>query len=662
MTGTKWRAAAAALFCWAFSTTMTAAQVPGLADPAAAFGRREAIAGATLSPDGRYVAFLAPSAGSGSDLMVTDAAGGQPARLVAQSDGKPMRFQWCDWADGRRLVCQAYAVTEAYATKLAMTRLVAVDMDGTNMKALAKRGDVLRQVRLSQVDGRVVGWKRDQGAVLLMRDYVPEVTIGTRLANTRDGIGVDLLDTRTLRAQTLEVPRANVSSYLADRDGAVRIMTIAQVSAGGLLTGRIDHLYRLRGSREWKPFSTSDANGAAGLRPVAVDGTSDSAYCFQRKDGRDVLVRVSLDGSLRVETLLANASVDIDDLVRLGRDGRVIGATLVNERREVVYFDAGYAKLAANLAKALPKLPLIDFAGADLAERKLLIFAGSDVDPGRYFIYDRDTRRLNELALARPELEHVALAPVKAVRYPAADGTMIPAYLTLPQGAVTNGLPAIVMPHGGPSARDEWGFDWLAQYFALRGYAVLQPNYRGSAGYGDAWYLNNGFRSWETSIGDVVAGGRWLAGQGIADPNKLGIFGWSYGGYAALQSGVVAPGLFKAIVAVAPVTDLALVREEARGFTNARLVAAEIGSGPQIAAASPARHAEAFRAPVLLFHGTDDLNVGVAESRLMNERLRGAGKPSTLVTYPGLDHGLPDSAARADMLRKADAFLRAAMK
>ncbi len=167
------------------------------------------------------------------------------------------------------------------------------------------------------------------------------------------------------------------------------------------------------------------------------------------------------------------------------------------------------------------------------------------------------------------------------------------------------------MPHGGPSARDEWGFDWLAQFFASRGYAVLQPNYRGSAGYGDAWYQKNGFQSWRTAIGDVNDAGRWLVAQGIADPAKLAIVGWSYGGYAALQSDVLDPSLFKAVVAIAPVTDLATLRPGQRDFTNYR-------RGAQLhrhraacrAKARPLRMPARSSAPVLLFHGDKDLNVG----------------------------------------------------
>jgi dipeptidyl aminopeptidase/acylaminoacyl peptidase len=248
------------------------------------------------------------------------------------------------------------------------------------------------------------------------------------------------------------------------------------------------------------------------------------------------------------------------------------------------------------------------------------------------------------------------MAPMRPVTYTASDGTQIPAYLTVPQGS-EGPVAAIVMPHGGPSLRDEWGFDWLVQFFAARGYAVLQPNFRGSAGYGEAWYGRNGFKAWETAIGDVNDAGRWLVEEGIADPAKLAIFGWSYGGYAALQSQVVAPDLFKAVVAVAPVTDLDLLKAEALNYTNSRLVAEFVGIGPHVEAGSPALHADRFAAPVLLFHGTSDLNVGVSHSRRMENRLQDADKNVRYVEYEAQDHGLGNDNARANMLYLAGEFL-----
>ena len=234
--------------------------------------------------------------------------------------------------------------------------------------------------------------------------------------------------------------------------------------------------------------------------------------------------------------------------------------------------------------------------------------------------------------------------------------------ITLPPGVDTpKDLPAIVMPHGGPSARDYWGFNWLAQFYASRGYVVLQPNFRGSTGYGDEFFKQNGFRSWPTAIGDVLDAGRWLVAQGIASPDKMAVVGWSYGGYAALQSAVVDPGLFKAVIAVAPVTDLVELKEQRRQWSDFVIVNREIGDGPHVREGSPALNAAKIKVPVLLFHGEMDRNVLIRQSREMADRLAAAGVPHELVTWPDLDHDLEDSAARAEMLRKSDAFLRKAM-
>ena len=253
------------------------------------------------------------------------------------------------------------------------------------------------------------------------------------------------------------------------------------------------------------------------------------------------------------------------------------------------------------------------------------------------------------------------MGKMKPVTFPASDGTQIPGYLTLPPGSEGKNLPAIVLPHGGPSARDYWGFDYIVQFFAARGYAVLQPNYRGSSGYGEAWFGKNGYQAWDVAIDDVNDAGRWLVSEGIADPGQLAIAGWSYGGYAALQSQVVAPDLYKAVVAIAPVTDLAYLRDDAREYTTSRLREEQLGDGPHIDAGSPRRHAERFAAPVALFHGTLDINVDVRHSRGMAEALKDKGKQVTYREYEELQHDLGDSKVRAEMLTDIDAFLSQAL-
>jgi dipeptidyl aminopeptidase/acylaminoacyl peptidase len=482
------------------------------------------------------------------------------------------------------------------------------------------------------------------------------------MLDKREGFGVDRLDTRSMSEKPVEMPNRTASEYISDGRGQVRIMGAEQVAGADQQdTGFVQYFYRAKGSRDWKKLSLYNSASQEGFNPYAVDPGLDVAYGLKKKDGRLALYSVALDGSGRETLVFAHPEVDVDGLVRIGRSGRVVGVTYVTEKRQAVYFDKSLDALAKSLSKALPGLPLIRIVDATADEGKLLIWAGSDTDPGRYYLFDKAGKQLNELMLSRPELEQTKLAAVKPVTYRAGDGTQVPAYLTLPPGKPAKGLPAIVMPHGGPGARDEWGFDWLAQFFASRGYAVLQPNFRGSTGYGDTWFKNNGFQSWRSAIGDVNDAGRWLVKEGIAEPSKLAIFGWSYGGYAALQANVLDPDLFKAVLAVAPVTDLNALKQEWEGWSNHQLVSREIGTGPHVREGSPAQNAGAIKVPVLLFHGDMDRNVGVGQSRMMESRLKGAGKKVELVVYPGLDHYLEDTKARTDMLRRSDAFLRATL-
>ncbi|HEX8554811.1 MAG TPA: S9 family peptidase [Sphingomonas sp.] len=630
------------------------------AQAAAAFGARERVIDASLSPDGTKIAFVQPGPQQSTVVQVLDVKTGsmKPVNVI---DGKPFAMTGCNWASDLRLVCTLYGVTNyASGPFLAYQRLVALDPDGNNAIALGARERTQNLVQ--QSDGYVVDWrdgKTDQ--VLLARNYLPSRADGMRAGGMADGLGVDLLDTRTGKVDHVEGAHPRATRYLGDGRGTIRIMGLDSVRLEAETRGVTEFMYRPANSRDWKPFSTYSAVNDQGLFPLAVDGQANVAYALADTDGRDVLYRVALDGSMKRELAFAHPQVDIDGIVRVGRAGRIVGARYVTDKPQVEYFDANYEKLVTGLSKALSKLPLIRVVDSSADETVHLIHAASDTDPGRYYLYNQVKKSLVPLGQDRPELSGVTLAKVQSVSYKAADGTAIPAYLTMPPGGATKGLPAIVMPHGGPAARDEWGFDWLAQFFANRGYAVIQPNYRGSSGFGQEWFQQNGFRSWKTAIGDVDDAGRWLISEGIADAKKMAIVGWSYGGYAALQSQVVDPDLFKAIVAIAPVTDLGMLRDEKKGFTNTTLARNYIGDGPHLEEGSPARHAAKFRAPVLMFHGTKDINVGVAQARAMDKKLRGANKTSELVVYPDIDHQLCDTAVRTDMLAKADAFLAKAL-
>jgi len=631
-------------------------------DPSHLFGVRESVQQIDISPDGQRVVFLQPGPGRTTGVYVHALDSSSEPRAIVHSDGDPERFRWCRFVTNDRLVCQIGGMVNSGGLLLPFSRLISLDTDGTHLTRLGQPSSAY-DARARQFDGSVLDWSGGEaGSILMAREIVPEQRgAGTRLSRAGDGLAVERIDVRTLRTQRVEQPNPRAEGYLSDGRGNVRIMsTLEQRGATGLAGTRVTFMYRTAASRDWREFSTFDTATGVGMYPVAVDAELDAAYVLQKLNGRYALYRVKLDGSLASELVHANERVDVDGVVWANRRTRVIGVTFAEEEQRVVYFDRAYATLSRSLGRSIPALPTIDFGATSADGNRILVHAGADNDAGRYYLYDRTARNLNEILAVRPQLEGTPLANVRSVTYPAADGTPIPAYLTLPPGrADARGLPAVILPHGGPSSRDVWGFDWLAQYLANRGYAVLQANYRGSAGYGDQWLQRNGFQSWRTSIGDIDAGARWLAAQGIADPARMAILGWSYGGYAALQAGATEPGLYKAIVAIAPVTDLQQVKDDARNYTSARNVADYIGSGPHIARGSPLRNAAAIAAPVLLFHGDLDLNVTIAHSRRMNEALRGAGKRSELVEFRGLEHDLADSAARQQMLERIGAFLQA---
>ena len=646
--------AVAAMMC----ASMAGAQSRTLAEDAAAFGAREAVSAPDLSPDGSTILYLTPGPGRKTVAVVGNLATGQFNKTLS-TDGSPESLQWCHYASQSRAVCRfagfvRWTGAVDNGIPVYFGRMIAVDLDGSKPKLLGQ-AETNSDAGLRQTDGEIIDWLPDaNGEVLVNRLYVPEAgTTGKLVYRNKRGWGVDRVDVTSLKSDTVEAPR-EAADYMTDGLGHVRLMSVSGARNSGIFTGDISYFYRTQGSRDWKDLFSGNYRD---FSPLAIDAATDSLYVLKKKNGRYALYTIRLDGS-KAETLVAeNPRVDIDDVVRFGEGQKVIGYTYVEEKRETVYFDPEFRELANSLSKALPKTPLIEFADASRDGRKLLIFAGSDTDPGRYYLFDRDKKALAPLMIARPELEGRTLASVKPVTVTASDGTPIPAYLTLPPGKDPKGLPAVVLPHGGPESRDVWGFDWLPQFLAARGYAVIQPEFRGSGGFGDIWLSQNGFQGWRTSIGDISASAKWLGAQGIADPNRIAILGWSYGGYAALQSAATEPSLYKAVIAIAPVTDLSLLKDQAESYTYADLVRREIGSGPHVQQGSPLRNAAAITAPVLLVHGKMDANVFYSQSQKMDSALRGAGKQSELLSFEGLDHQLEDSTARTQMLTRIGELL-----
>jgi len=631
-----------------------------LAEDAGRFGARQTVVSPSISPSGARLLYIKPGAQADETIYVVDLDSDAPPTPIMAFNESQSRLQSCSWATDERIVCQIFGFQEGGGLILGFTRMVALKFDGTEAKRLTPNTS-WRTMGALQNGGSLVALdiEGEEDKILMTRQYIKESSEMTRIFNDKEGLGVDTVDVKTGRGRSMEPANRNAIRYVADENGTVRVMVIRDNAVGGYDGSETRYFYRQIGSRKWEPLTVMDGSGkeAEGFFPLAVDTAKNIAYGFDDVGGYSAVFTVTLDGSGKREQIMARGGVDVDGLIRIGRQNRVVGGSYATEKRYVEYFDPELERLADGLAKALPGKPLVSVVDANDDESRILLIASSDTDPGTLYLYEKESRSLSELLPLRDPLVGVEMGAMTPISYPAGDGTEIPGYLTLPLGSDGKNLPTIIMPHGGPEARDEWGFDWMVQFFTSQGYAVVQPNFRGSSGYGDAWFGKNGYQAWETAIGDVNDAGRWAVAQGIADPEKLAIVGWSYGGYAALQSQVLDPGLFKAVAAIAPVTDLDLLREENRRYTNFLRMDKRIGNGPHVAAGSPARHAEKFQAPVFLVHGTLDQNVGDAHSRLMESRLESAGKPVDYLEFKGLDHYLLHGQARGIMLNRLGKFL-----
>ncbi len=598
-------------------------------DLAAAFGARPLAWNVSLSPDGSKITYLTPSrTGGGTAVIVADLKTGKMQAVSINT--KTLHPQSCRFKTETRLICVLGGVGDIIGIKLNFRNLLAIDTDGGRPKVLAANSGIF-------------DW---------MPDDPGHISFG-------GGIRTDVLTgVRGPEDASLRRP----GDVHTDSGGHVRL----RASSGTpTFAGHLGSYYwyaRPRDGRgDWIKVATVDLDAHSRVSVEGFDESGDNVLALMPRDGRLALMRIPIKADAQPQLVFAHPEVDVDDVLRIGKYDRPVAAVFTTETISYEYFDPELKRLSKALTKAIPGNPTVNILGESWDGAKKLVEASSDTDAGHYYLYDRDKHTLGTVATVRPALDGVPLARVEAVTYAARDGTKIPGFVTWPPGKDRRGLPAIIMPHGGPSARDARGFDWLAQFFAASGYVVLQPNFRGSSGYGDSWFAKNGFQSWPTAIGDINDGAHWVVAQDYADPRRLGIVGWSYGGYAALQANIVEPGLYRAAIAVAPVTDLGLLKEDARYLNIAPLIEAMVGSGPHVAAGSPTRRAAEIKVPVLIFSGDKDANVDIGQSRAMDAALRSAGRPHELIVYPGLDHQLDDSSARADLLRRSAAFMAQAM-
>jgi dipeptidyl aminopeptidase/acylaminoacyl peptidase len=321
-----------------------------------------------------------------------------------------------------------------------------------------------------------------------------------------------------------------------------------------------------------------------------------------------------------------------------------------------VFLDEAEKRDQATLEKLYPGLQT-GVVGRDLSGAKVVVKTESASSPPAYYYFDVAKNVYKPLGSAYPQLSGLAIAETRPISYDARDGLEIDGYLTVPKGAEARNLPLIVYPHGGPASRDFLRFDYWVQYFASRGWAVLQMNFRGSEGYGRA-FEKAGEHQWGKAMQDDITDGvRWAVEQGIADPGRICIVGGSYGGYAALQGLTSTPGLYRCAVSLNGVSDIQAFISDKRYYASYQLVRDYLAQEDP-AAVSPANHAANVEAPVLIVHGTKDRTVDHDQSERMSAALRKAGKPVVAAELEGGDHFLTHERHRIQFFKAMDAFLQ----
>lgn len=357
--------------------------------------------------------------------------------------------------------------------------------------------------------------------------------------------------------------------------------------------------------------------------------------------------------------------VDLSRAIFSQKDDRLLATVYVGDRQRIYPHDEDFAAHLERLQEALPEGNL-DITSTNRDETRWTVALTRDTDPGTVYFYDTADMALSEIYRVRPDLPSEHLAQMQPIRYTARDGTEIPGYLTLPPGKEPRNLPVVVHPHGGPWVRDTWGYRGTLQFLANRGYAVLQPNFRGSSGYGKE-FLNAGNRGWGTGVmqHDITDGVKHLIDGGIADPERVGIYGASYGGFATLAGLAFTPELYAAGVSVVGPSNIITLVESFPAYWRPGIARWHRRVGDpedpedreRLKAQSPLFAAEHMQAPLMVVHGANDPRVVQAESDQIVRVLRDAGHGVKYYLAADEGHGLVDETNRLAVMAALEEFL-----
>lgn len=634
-----------AVLCLALSIPVHAQDAP---PPLSSYGSLPAVEDMAISPSGDTMAIVTTIAGE-RRLLVLDrelaikkqiAAGsmkfrdlefiGDEALLYSYSQTANLYGFTADQAEiSQSMVVQLVEGGEPYQVFLASDRLVNGIFGYYGIRQTAE------------------GWRGYFGAI--EKERTPGMGI-YEVAHGRPSLfEVDFANRTQRRISDAADDDSQYRDWLVGDDGNV---------AATLDFSRTTGSWTIRNARRLSIAEGRNLNGAVSILGLGTDGTT---VIYSTEDTAESEMRwfeVPLAGG---ESRPFLQGVSVDRLLWHRDSARVLGYYPDGADTPPVLFDTemqGRARLLQRSFQARNG-EMLEWT-SDLGQA--IVHTSGTGDSGTWIFVDLANRAAEEVGYDRPGIRAAAVGPVSLVEYTAGDGLALDGVLTLPPGREATGLPLIVLPHGGPQGHDEPQFDWWAQAFAARGYAVFQPNFRGSTNRDEA-FVRAGFGQWgrlmQTDISDGVA---HLAAQGTIDPARACIVGASYGGYAALAGVTVQQGLYRCAVAVAGVSDIGAMYstetyQSGRRHTVRVSLLEELGPRDTWAAVSPRRLAARADAPILLIHGRDDTVVLFEQSAVMADALEDAGKPHQLIELAGEDHWLSNAETRQQMLQATMDFV-----
>jgi dipeptidyl aminopeptidase/acylaminoacyl peptidase len=619
------------------------------------FASRSLVENVAISPDGRYLALIQTRDGKGF-VVIDDRQGGKN-RAMHPLFGEPDQFllTWCHWATKTRLLCGLRAITSERGYLFPVTRLVAVDADGKNMKVLMQNS---REVQ-GQFEDEIINWNPGPADTVLIE--ADEGLSASELAANVQVYGnvgthglpaVFELNVVTGRLSMRQRAREPIRHWITDKRGQVRL-------GWGSSGTSISYWALLDGESNWRPLIKFEMfSREKHFTPLAISAEDpNQAYAIGPSEGRDALWLIDLKDKDEPRLLFSHPLVDVVHPL-LSRDSRFIGARYDNGYPLMYYADEQIDAVMRAFQKLNPG-QFSTLVESTLGDKIFLIRSVSDIDASNFWVLDTDTHQVSKVGAAYPERDTAALAAMRPISYAARDGTVIPAYLSTPHGRPATQLPLIVMPHGGPIARDTWGYFFLRQFLVSRGYAVLQMNFRGSSGYGNDWFFA-AHQDWGgLTYDDVVDGAQWAIQQGITERGRVCIVGWSFGGYLALVGAQRDPGLFHCAVDIAGVSDLRMLIDEGHQWmAGAEIRKKQLGTDSEkLKRDSPRLHAADFTVPLLMLHGKRDYQVPFEQSDTLDAALTRAGKPHRFVVVANADHPFSDVKDRAMLLREIETFL-----